>query len=115
MIMTIAHPSLQEDKFVRQFAPLSPHTTGGARSCESCHRSSKALGLGQGEVEIAGDGLSFVPQHDLLRDGLPADAWTNSDNSRGGQAPFPGQGPLSNAEMKTILEAGIATGEPAGD
>ena len=92
MIMTIEHPAWDAAKFVRQFAPLSPHTTGPSRSCESCHRSGKALGLGDG---------------DILQDGLPAEAWTNIDNSLGGETPLPGQRPFTPAEMRAIREAGI--------
>ena len=92
MIMTVDHPARDAATFVRQFAPLSPHTTGASRSCESCHRSGKTLGLGDGAV---------------LQDGLPADAWTNRDNSLGGQAPLPGQRPFTPAEMRSILEADL--------
>jgi hypothetical protein len=92
MIMTIEHPERDEALFVRRFAPLSPHTSGASRSCESCHRSDRALGLGV---------------DDELQDGLPADAWTNSDNSLGGRAPVPGQRPFSAAEMHSIREADI--------
>jgi hypothetical protein len=89
------------------FAPLSPHTTGKSRSCESCHRSSEALGLGQGElIESAGE-MTFQPAHDLLRDGLPADAWTNIDNSLGGRTPVHGQRPLNKSEMKAIQSTDI--------
>ena len=94
MIMNVSHPDLDEALFVRRFAPLSPHTTGASRSCESCHRSDKALGLGAGDS-------------DLLQDGLPADAWTNSDNSLGGRTPLPGQRPFTPAEMRAILDADI--------
>jgi hypothetical protein len=100
MIMTIDHPARDASIFVRQFAPLSPHTTGASRSCESCHRSSKMLGLGDGTV---------------LQDGLPADAWTNSDNSLGGQAPRPGQRPFTPAEMRSIRDADIGLRAPATD
>jgi hypothetical protein len=113
MIMTVAHPSWDEAKFVRQFAPLSPHTTGAARSCESCHRSSEALGLGQGELLENDNGFSFRPARALMQDGLPADAWTNIDQSRGGRAPRPGQRPFNADEMKSILESGINAGQPA--
>ncbi len=107
MIMTVTHPSFEKTKFVRQFAPLSPHTTGKSRSCESCHRSSEALGLGQGTF-IENDGsLLFVPKHEFREDGLPADAWTNSDNSLGGQTPISGQRPFNPAEMKTIRGADV--------
>lgn len=92
MIMTVEHPAWATAKFVRRFAPLSPHTNGASRSCESCHRSDRALGLGAGEV---------------LQDGLPADAWTNRDHSLGGRAPMPGQRPFTAAEMRSIREADI--------
>ena len=92
MIMTVEHPARDKALFVRRFAPLSPHTSGASRSCESCHRSDRALGLGNG---------------DELQDGLPADAWTNSDGSLGGRAPMPGQRPFTAAEMRSIREADI--------
>jgi hypothetical protein len=105
MIMTVAHPEFKDDKFVRMFAPLSPHTSGTSRSCESCHRSSEALGLGRGKfTESAGERI-FEPANVLLSDGLPADAWTNIGNSLGGRVPVTGQRPLNNAEMEAILDA----------
>ena len=107
MIMTVAHPDWDTKKFVRRFAPLSPHTTGASRSCESCHRSSRALGLGAGDLAGGGHDFSFTPFHDLLQDALPADAWTSADSSLGGAAPVPGQRPFNADEMKTILDAEI--------
>lgn len=107
MIMTVAHPSWKEDKFVRIFAPLSPHTTGKSRSCESCHRSSEALGLGAGSITVADGELAFEPANKLREDGLPTDAWTNVGNTLGGRAPFPGQRPFNTQEMKNILGADI--------
>ena len=115
MIMTVAHPAWEQTKFLRRFAPLSPHTTGRSRSCASCHRSSKALGLGEGSVVSEDGGLSFSPRHELLQDGLPADAWTNADNSPGGEAPIAGQRPFNPAEMMRILGAGIGNTDPAAD
>lgn len=115
MIMTVAHPAWDTARFVRRFAPLSPHTTGNSRSCESCHRSSKALGLGTGDIVSDGDGFSFTPRHVLLQDGLPADAWTNADNALGGATPVPGQRPFNASEMKAILDADIDANIPAVD
>lgn len=115
MIMTVAHPSWDAERFVRMFAPLSPHTTGKSRSCESCHRSSAALGLGQGEISLQAGELRFKSSRELLDDGLPADAWTNVDNTRGGRAPFPGQRPFNADEMKRILGADLQQDSaPAG-
>ena len=105
MIMTVAHPEFEEEKFIRMFAPLSPHTTGKSRTCESCHRSSEALGLGQGKLTNKAGETVFEPAHELLRDGLPADAWTNLDNSLGGRAPVTGQRPLNETEMDSMLNA----------
>lgn len=111
MIMTVTHPALPAPKFVRQFAPLSPHTTGAAHSCESCHRSSVALGLGQGEFVNDADEQRFVPRHALLQDGLPGDAWTNIGGSLGGRTPVAGQRPFNAAEIKAILEADLTEGQ----
>jgi hypothetical protein len=115
MIMTVAHPDWDTAKFVRQFTPLSPHTTGASRSCESCHRSSTAMGLGDGDIIRDGSDLSFSPRHDLLQDALPSDAWTNADRSLGGAAPVPGQRPFNPDEMKKILDAEIDAIAPADD
>lgn len=107
MIMTVTHPAWNEEKFIRMFAPLSPHTTGRSRSCESCHRSSEALGLGAGEItDVAGKAV-FKAAHKLLRDGLPADAWTDIDNSQSGRTPAAGQRPLNKTEMKAVLDTPI--------
>ncbi len=105
MIMTLAHPDWDSEKFVRAFAPISPHTIGPARSCESCHRSSVALGLGEGTIELRDGTLRFTPTRPTLRDGLPVDAWTNIDGSLGGVAARPGQRPLDEEEMEAVLAA----------
>ena len=105
MVMTVDHPDWASTRFVRVFAPLSPHTTGASRSCESCHRSSVALGLGQGELTRQGSKIHFEAAHDSLQDGLPLDAWTNIDRSLGGATPLPNQRPLSVEEMKAVLDA----------
>ena len=105
MIMTLEHPDWKDQKFVRAFAPISPHTTGAARSCESCHRSSLALGLGQGVIELRDGAVQFEPTYAPRQDGLPTDAWTNFDGTLGGTAARDGQRPLSQEEMKAILSA----------
>lgn len=107
MIMTVVHPEWDGEKFVRMFAPLSPHTTGKSRSCESCHRSTTALGLGQGEIAERSGERTFKPANKLLQDGLPSDAWTNLENSKGGRAPVSGQRPLTKTEMEAVLDAAI--------
>ena len=103
--MTVAHPDWDDDKFLRVFAPLSPHTTGSARNCESCHRSTVAVGLGEGEIVERSGELVFVPAHESLQDGLPRDAWTNLDSSIGGDTPLSGQRPLDAKEIESVLSA----------
>jgi hypothetical protein len=105
MIMTLSHPDWAQEKFVRAFAPISPHTIGASRSCESCHRSSIALGLGEGRVELRDGQILFTPTQPLLRDGLAADAWTSIDGSLGGLTARPDQRPLNEKEMKAVLAA----------
>lgn len=107
MIMTIKHPDRGGDQFVRRFAPISPHTIGPSRSCESCHRSSEALGLGQGALSMEEGELRFTPAMPALADGLPADAWTNVGGTRGGRAPRAGQRPFDLEEMLRIFSAEI--------
>jgi hypothetical protein len=109
MIMTIDHPSFDDTRFVRRFSPLSPHTVGKSRSCESCHRAARALGLGEGELRNGAGGLAFSPTEGQLQDGLPADAWTGIGNHEGGQAPPHGPRPFSAGEMQSIVDADIAT------
>lgn len=105
MIMTLVHPDWDEEKFVRAFAPISPHTIGPARSCESCHESSVALGLGEGTIQLNDGKVNFTPARPLLRDGLPADAWTNIDSSLGGTTARDDQRPLNREEMEAVLTA----------
>ena len=115
MIMTVAHPSWEDEKFVRLFAPLSPHTTGQSRSCDSCHRSSEALGLGAGELSVENGALLFAPARELLQDGLPADAWTDVGNTLGGRAPLSGQRPLTMEEKQRVFSATLQQdSSPAG-
>lgn len=105
MIMTVAHPDWQENRFVRVFAPLSPHTSGKSRSCESCHRASEALGLGRGQFLNRDGQRHFVPANELREDSLPSDAWTNLDRSLGGGTPVDGHRPLTTEEMNIVLDA----------
>jgi len=76
MIMEVIHPDWPQPRFVRRFQAIEPHTTGPARRCASCHRSSTALGLGQGQLQPDGKQWTFSPGMEILRDGLAADAWT---------------------------------------
>jgi hypothetical protein len=107
MIATFDHPAWHGARFQRRFALLDPHTSGPARSCESCHASSVALGLGQGVLSRDGHGWAFHPTRPALVDGLPADAWTSLDGTVSGGATRIGNRPLDPAEMRRILDAAI--------
>jgi hypothetical protein len=104
MIRTIEHPDWDEPQFRRYFAPLSPHTVGPARSCEDCHRSSQALGLGRGRLERSGDEWFFHPDQDALQDGLPADAFVDLEG-RSGRTTRARARALSAEEIRRVLNA----------
>jgi hypothetical protein len=105
MILTLVHPDWQRRRFGRYFAALSPHTSGRARSCASCHRSPSALGLGRGVLRRAEGGWSFIARDDPLADGLPADAWTDLSGARKGAAIPEGGRPFDRAERSRVLDA----------
>jgi len=93
MVMTLEHPDRSTPLFVRRFAMLSPHTTGPSHACDDCHANPVAFGLGDGKIHLEGEELHFIPTHELLNDGLPADAWTDlsrTDDEQGEESgPFP--------------------------
>jgi hypothetical protein len=107
MILTVAHPAWPQPRLHRLFSNLEPHTSGPARSCESCHRSAPALGLGEGTLERGAAGWTFTPAHPRLADGLPADAWTTLDASTPGQGTRPGERSLDREEIRRVLEAAL--------
>jgi predicted CXXCH cytochrome family protein len=114
MIKTITHPDQPEPRFARRFAEIEPHTTGPSRSCVSCHRSSTALGLGEGKLQLAEDGrIQFKPVRTLLDDGLPADAWTSLERSARNRGSTTLR-PFSSQEMGRILAVPMPPAEKAG-
>jgi hypothetical protein len=92
----------------RVFAPIEPHTTGPrARSCESCHRSPVALGLGTGRLSIGMGTAAFLPTFPSASDGsLASDGWTKLF------APVPASGTrvgfrsLNASEQRSVLAVG---------
>lgn len=113
MIFTIEHPAWKQVRFQRLFALLDPHTSGPSRSCESCHFSSVALGLGQGELVRSERRWVFKAKWPSLADGLPPDAWTSLDGTVSGGATRSGNRPLNPHEIERILDA-TRPGEDAG-
>ena len=103
MIMSIDHPDFAVPLFRRLFGALSPHTTGPARDCKSCHRSPVALGLGEGRLENAAGQWSFHAARQALQDGLPADAWTTLDAENPGRGTYPNDRSFNAGEMRRIL------------
>ncbi|MGY6554958.1 MAG: hypothetical protein ACXIUM_10605 [Wenzhouxiangella sp.] len=104
MIRTIDHPDWEETQFRRFFAPLNPHTIGAARSCEDCHRSSTAMGLGRGELNHENGAWDFVPDKRRLQDGLPADAFVDLEG-RSGRTTRHGARGLNPEEIQRMLDA----------
>lgn len=89
-------------RLVRRFAPLSPHTTGKARSCADCHRSPRTLGLGEGRLEIHQNELRFEPALPPLEDGLALDAWTGLERP---EHPADPVRPFTADEIETLFRA----------
>ena len=105
MIMTLTHPDWRKPLFRRNFRSLAPHTTGPARSCVSCHRTSTALGLGEGRLQVLSNGQTrFDASHPVLDDGLPADAWTSLNPPTKYDGSVVAR-PLSRQEIERILSA----------
>jgi hypothetical protein len=105
MISTIEHPAWKGGRFHRLFALFDPHTSGRSRSCDSCHASSVALGLGEGALTRGEQGWAFHPAQLVLADGLPADAWTSLEGAVSGGATRIGSRPLDPGEIRRILDA----------
>lgn len=116
MIMTGSHPEWTTVRSTRLFSPLFPHTTGTARSCQSCHRSPTALGLGRGRLEHGVGGWRFAADGPPLPDGLSPDAWTDLEGDKVGGSTHPGARPLNRDELQCILDAPLSAASvwPAG-
>ncbi len=90
----------QEKSFTAlAMAPFDPHTTRTkVRTCEECHMSPKTLGMGQGQLIIRGEKISFLPLNDAARSGFnltfSLDAFVSPEGiplqrtSRSGARPF---------------------------
>jgi quinol-cytochrome oxidoreductase complex cytochrome b subunit len=99
--------------FRRLYARIEPHTTRReARSCESCHNDSVAIGYGRGvlryERTAGGGRWTFTPAAPPLEaDGLPADAWIPFLDTRPGMVSTRDDvRPFDREEQRRILRVG---------
>ncbi len=109
MVMTLEQPDGTRTDH-RLYAALDPHTTTKeARSCDSCHRSSVALGLGEGTLDVDVDPPRFVPATpDPASPARAADGWT----TLGAPAAIgtrDGLRSLDAAEQQRVLAVGRCT------
>jgi hypothetical protein len=93
----------------RFFAPIEPHTTAQkARTCEGCHRSPAALGLGSGQLDFAGREPAFSPEKAVVGDpALAADAWIRLFPEKPGVGTRTGFRSLNAAEQRRVLSVGV--------
>lgn len=91
MILSAEHPDWSEQRFRRRFAALSPHTTGKARGCDSCHGSRTALGLGSATGARGPDGLAV-------------DAWVGRDGRGALRQEGSGVRPLSPEQIEKLMK-----------
>lgn len=106
MVRSIEHPAFDRPQFRRLFAPLSPHTVTRGLECAACHRSSAALGLGQGRLNHEEEGWTFEPSGRVLADGMPEDAFVTMDG-RAAETTRRGARGLSPEELTRILNAAV--------
>lgn len=97
-----------EQVHLRLFSLLDPHTTGRrSRSCEDCHRSSWALGLGEGSLEPDRDTLRFTPLHRRPGNATAAvDGWTEVGARVPGVSTRTGSRSLNAEEIDRALAVG---------
>ena len=112
MILSIDHPDFAAPLFRRLFGSLSAHTTGPARTCETCHLSPVALGLGEGRLENRDGRWTFSPAWQPLQDGLPADAWTTLEAQSPGSGTYPNDRSFNHEEIDRILNNRRNAGHP---
>lgn len=103
MILSLNHPDMDRPLFRRLFAPLAPHTSGKARSCQSCHCNPLALGLGSGKLTNTTEGWTFIAEKPARKDGLPEDAWQHWDHLGKGSSTQINARPLNKEEIHRML------------
>ncbi len=109
MVMTLQRGDERATRH-RLYAAIDPHTTRTeARTCDSCHRSPIALGLGAGSLELDGDRPRFVPEkNDPTSPGWSLDGWTGLD-APAAPGTRVGLRSLDAAERERVLAVGRCT------
>lgn len=92
----------------RLYSSIDPHSTGKkARTCESCHLSAWALGLGTGTLSVSGATPAFEPSTPAPEDALTAaDGWTRLDAAEPGIGTRVGLRSLDAGEIRRALVVG---------
>ncbi len=103
----------------RLYSSFDPHSTGKkARTCESCHLSAWALGLGTGTLDLTGPEPAFTPATPAAEDRrMASDAWTHLDAEHPGVGTRVGLRSLDARELRRTLAVGacLSCHEVAGD
>lgn len=91
-------------------ASFDPHTTAkGGPECLGCHLSPKALGMGEGSLEVTDRGLVFAPLYDSEASGLdipfPLDAFVTPEGRPLQKASGSGARPFNREELERITRA----------
>ena len=92
----------------RLYSSFDPHSTGKrARTCESCHLSAWALGLGTGTLSLEGPVPAFRPATPAAEEPrMASDAWTNLDARQPGVGTRVGLRSLDAGELRRTLAVG---------
>ncbi|MBI5607354.1 MAG: hypothetical protein HY902_00575 [Deltaproteobacteria bacterium] len=94
------------------FSTLDPHATRKAsRTCGDCHRQPRALGLGQGQLDVDAQPPKFTP---LVAQpgaaGRASDGWTALSDAEPGRSSQPGARSLNAKEIQSVVEVGRCLG-----
>jgi len=92
----------------RLYSSFDPHSTGRkARTCESCHLSPWALGLGTGTLAPSGSRPAFRPATPAPHEPrMASDAWTHLDSELPGVGTRVGLRSLDAKELRRTLAVG---------
>lgn len=108
MIATIdAAAAGGEQRTLRLYSSFDPHTTSAqGRDCASCHRSSVALGLGTGALDVDAVPPTFAPATGALAD----DRWVELLSDQPGRSSYPGVTSLEPDAQERVIRVGRCLG-----